>query len=191
MRLFTGIALARNVSASLSVLISEFRSVAPFNWTRADNLHITTRFIGEWPEERLPELTTALESVAVTGPIQISVARFGFFPNPHQPHSLFAGVQAGPGLTELAGALEAKLQTLGCKPETRPYRPHVTLARIKRAEADGLRAVRERIAAIENPHFGEFAATKFHLYRSTPGAGSSVYTKLATYDLMRERNTIS
>ena len=182
MRLFTGIALAPNVIAKLTATLDELRPTAHLNWTPIGNLHITSRFIGEWPEDRLTELTTALETVALAGPIPVSVSRFGFFPNSHQPHSLFAGVQAGPELAQLAGAIGSVLPPR----ESRPYQPHVTLARIK--TGNDIRALREHIAGMTNFDFGAFRATSFHLFLSTPGDRGSVYTQLATYDLMREKH---
>ena len=186
MRLFTGIALAPEVSERLAAILDELKPSARLNWSPVPNLHITCKFIGQWPEDRLPEMEAALKGVAADGPIPITVARFGFFPNPHRPHSLFAGVQAGPALPELVSAIDRALAPLGCPIEARDYRPHVTLARIK-GTAD-LITLREHIAQIADPDFGSFEAREFHLYSSQPGPRASTYTKLATYDLMREKN---
>jgi len=187
MRLFSGISLPSNLVGRLSAVIDELRPFADINWVPADNLHITTKFIGEWPEDRLPELKTALGSVAITGSIRIAVSRFGFLPNPHQPHSLFAGVQTGPSLAELAASIDRALLPLGCVPENRPYQPHVTLARIKRGR--DIQGLREHIPTITDFDFGSFDARDFYLYLSQPTGRGSAYSKLAAYDLMREKNT--
>jgi 2'-5' RNA ligase len=189
MRLFTGIDLAPNVVDRLSAILSELKPTARLNWSPVENVHITCKFIGEWPEDRLSELTTALRSVPHPGPISINISGFGFFPNPHRPHSFFAGVQADPSLAELATAIDQALAPLGCPPETRAYHPHLTLARIK--GSGDLRALREHVAGMTDLDFGSFAAQQFHLYLSRPATRGSAYTKLATYDLMREINGIS
>jgi 2'-5' RNA ligase len=189
MRLFIGIALAPNLADRLSEVLNELRPAASIAWSPVENLHITSKFIGEWPEHRLTEVTSALGSVAVAAPFAVTLAGFGFFPNPHQPHSFFAGVHAEAALNELAAAIERALVPLGVRPETRPYRPHVTLARIRRTS--DIRALREHVAATPDFHFGGFDVSAFHLYLSTPGESRSLYTKLATYDLMREKNAIS
>lgn len=189
MRLFTGVALAPGVVDRISALLSELRPTARVNWSPVENLHITLRFIGEWPEERLSGLTAALGTVPVTQPVPIGISQFGFFPNPHHPHSFFAGVHAGPGLAELSATIERSLTPLGLAPEARIYHPHVTLARVKRSR--DIRGLREHIAGMTDYDFGSFDAASFHLYRSAPGTRGSVYTKLATYDLMRERSAIS
>jgi len=189
MRLFTGIAPAPNVIDRLSAIFDELRPTAQINWSPVGNLHITCKFIGEWPEDLLPEMEAALGTVAVADPIPITISQVGFFPNPQRPHSLFADVEAGPALAELAAAIDMALAPLGCDPETRPYRPHITLARVK--PGNDIRGLREHVAAMTDFEFGSFDARDFHLYVSTPAPGGSVYTKLATYDLMRENNEIS
>lgn len=185
MRLFTGIALAPAVIEKVSAALEELRPTSRVNWSPPENLHITLKFIGAWHEDRFVNLRTALSTVAPTGPIVIRIARFGFFPNPHHPHSFFVDVQAGENLTELAASIDHALLPLGLTAESRAYRPHVTLARIK-ANAD-IRGLREHIAAMSDFDFGTFDAHEFHLYESKPSARGSVYKKLATYDLMREQ----
>lgn len=188
MRLFTGISLAQNVIDSLSLLLNELKPTASINWSPIDNLHITCKFIGAWPEDRLPDLKTALSAIPASGPIPIAIAQLGFFPHANHPHFLFAGVQPEPTLTELATAIDQALVPLGCPPETRPFHPHVTLGRIK--HPSDLSALHERIAAMTDFDFGSFHTREFHLYLSRPAKRGSAYTKLATYDLVREQNSI-
>ena len=64
MRLFIGIDLTLEVIANLEGLLERLKPAAQINWSPPSNMHITTKFIGEWPEERLGELTGALASAA-------------------------------------------------------------------------------------------------------------------------------
>ena len=96
MRLFTGIALAAHVRDNLARALQELRPLAPLNWSPVENLHITSKFIGAWPEDRLAELEHTLENLSPPNGFEVTIARFGYFPNPHSPRTLFAGVQAGP-----------------------------------------------------------------------------------------------
>jgi 2'-5' RNA ligase len=141
-----------------------------------ENLHITSKFIGEWPEQRLPELEEALENLSPPGGFEIAIAHFGYFPNPRNPRTLFAGVEAGPELANLASKIDETLRPLGVARETRPYSPHLTLARIKNENIHGLR---QHIANMTNFDFGTFQVSEFHLYLSN----KAVYTPLATYSL--------
>jgi len=177
MRLFTGISLPAEVSDRLAGVIGELQRGVQANWSPVENLHITLKFIGSWPDERLEELKRGLQAMRL-GPFPVRLSQLGYFPNPHRPHSLFAGVQAGRDLEALATAL-------GVKTDERGYHPHVTLARIK--DQSQARALRGRVAEMSDLEFGEFEVRAFHLYESQTGPRGSVYTKLATYDLEREK----
>ena len=176
MRLFTGLSLPEEVTGRLTDLYG----LAALKWSPQENLHITIKFIGEWPEARLAELKDALAAMPKRGAIAVSVAGLDYFPNAGNPKVLFAGVRAGADLMVLASATDAVLQELGCAREMREYSPHVTLARV-----DGRRngALHETIASMNDFEFGRFEAAEFHLYLSRAGRGGSVYTKLASYPL--------
>lgn len=181
MRLFTGLAVSPPVLKNLEAVLAELRPVAGLKWSPAENLHITTRFIGEWPEARLGELTDALRRIPRPGAIPIALRGFGYLPNPRRPRIFHAAVHAGPALHALAAATDDALGGLGSVREPRAYHPHLTLARLAEDNTSGLN---ERIARMQNTDFGIFDATEFHLYRSQPGARSSLYTKLATFPLI-------
>ena len=177
MRLFTGLAPDSRVIENLARVLGELRPLAPLNWSPVENLHITSKFIGAWPEERLAELQSALKTANVPTEFPVTVSGFGFFPNQHHPKAFFAGVEANAELAALARQLDGALAALGVKREDRPYTPHLTLARIRN---ENMRQVREHIAKMTNLDFGTFQASEFHLYLSKPG---SFYTKLATFPL--------
>ncbi|HVW86940.1 MAG TPA: RNA 2',3'-cyclic phosphodiesterase [Bryobacteraceae bacterium] len=182
MRLFTGISIDPQVLNALKRALAELRPTARLKWSPVENLHITTKFIGEWPEARLPELETALARVEGPGDIRIDISRFGFYPNPHRPRVFFAGVHGGEELPDLARRIDDAVAALGVAREDRAYSPHLTLARIK---TEDIRGLREHIASMTNFNFGSFTAIDFHLYLSTPGKEGSVYTTLASYPLAR------
>src|SRR6516164_10452374 len=101
MRLFAGLDLPAEVVGNLERLLDELRPAAKIAWSPPANLHITTKFIGEWPEARLEELTTALTCMPARAPISVEVRRVGFFPNPHSPRVFWCGIEAL-GLERLA-----------------------------------------------------------------------------------------
>jgi 2'-5' RNA ligase len=110
----------------------------------------------------------------------VSVRHVGFFPNPHAPRVFFCGIEA-PGLRELAAATDAAVNALGVPRETRPFSPHLTLARIK--DRLDLQPLREAIVALPPLEFGSFTAGSFFLYQSVLRPSGSVYTKLAEFGL--------
>jgi RNA 2',3'-cyclic 3'-phosphodiesterase len=184
MRLFTGISIEDRVVRNLEQVLAPLRTVADLRCSAPENLHITSKFVGEWPESRLAELKSALAAIHPPGNLDIAISHLRLYPGPRHPAVLLAGVHSGPGLPELANSIDAALEPLGCPREDRPYSPHVTLARIgKKAGSESVRALREYIATMTNFDFGSFVAGHFGLFLSEPERGGSVYRRLAAYPL--------
>lgn len=179
MRLFTALDLPPEIVDRLGQLIARLKPAARIKWSPPANLHVTTKFIGEWPEERLDELKSALASIPSRPPIAVNIHGLGFAPNPKSPRNFWCGVVA-PGLAELAADIDAATAPLGIANEKRPYSPHLTLARIK--DRLDLRPLHHRISE-EALDFGPFEAGAFFLYRSQLKPTGSVYTKLAEFPL--------
>ncbi len=181
MRLFTGISICPEIINHLSHLLDHLRPTAHLKWSPVYNLHITTKFIGEWPDDRVQELIDGLRSMPPQRPIELAVNGLGWLPNPHHPTLLFAAVHATETLAALAGSIGAELQRLGVPPDARPFFPHITLARIK--EQHPMVELKHAIATLPSVDFGSFTASKFHLFHSCRGPARSVYTHLADYPL--------
>jgi 2'-5' RNA ligase len=182
MRLFTAVDLAPEIVARIEALLRRLKPTACIQWSPPSKLHITTKFIGEFAAERLPELERALSHLPSRDPIEIHIRRVGFFPNPHSPRVFWCGVDA-PQLGALAAETEAVTSALGVPRESRAFSPHLTLARIR--ERTALQPLREAIASLGPPDLGSFQASSFFLYQSTLKPGGSVYTKLAEFPLLR------
>jgi RNA 2',3'-cyclic 3'-phosphodiesterase len=180
MRLFVGLDLPLEVVENLKRLLERLRPKARIQWSPPANLHITTKFIGPWPEERLEELKRALGAVAPRPPLSVRIHELGFFPSPRSPRVFWCGIEA-PGLTELAADTERATSALGIPGESRPYSPHLTLARIK--ERLNLDPLRQAITELPSQEFGTFEARTFFLYFSQLRRSGSVYTKLAEFPL--------
>jgi RNA 2',3'-cyclic 3'-phosphodiesterase len=181
MRLFTGIDLPAEVRENLAAVIGGLRPCARLNWSPPENLHITTKFIGEWPEDRLDALVAALRSLPPGQPIGIALQGLGWFPNPRAPKIFWVGVKADGCLAALASHTDETVARLGVAPERRPFSPHLTLARIR--EQVPLTRLHEAVAALPSEDFGEFTASRFHLFLSQTAASGSVYSKLAEFPL--------
>lgn len=179
MRLFTGIDLPDHARERLERLLMHLRPAAHVKWSPVYNLHVTLKFIGEWPEEQLPQLEEALRAIPAREPIPAEIKELGWYPNAHHPRVFWVGMHGGDPLEALVRDTEAALTPLGIAKEDRVFAAHLTLARIK--DPAPLQALRNAIAQLESMEFGSFAADCFHLYRSQPGAAGSIYTKLSEY----------
>jgi 2'-5' RNA ligase len=68
MRLFTAIDIPEDVMEGLRSLLKRLKPLAKLSWSRVENLHITTKCIGEWPEGRLDEMNRALAATPSQAP---------------------------------------------------------------------------------------------------------------------------
>jgi RNA 2',3'-cyclic 3'-phosphodiesterase len=175
MRLFTAIDMPRDVQSHLSALLDRLRPAAKLSWSAVEKLHITTKLIGEWPEERLDEMKRALGKVSASGAIRIAVRGVGWFPNQRNPRVFWAGVEGGEELKSLAHATEQAVHPLGVALEDREYTPHLTLARIR--ERGRLDELVKAVSSLESTDFGAFETRAFFLYLSRAGQ----YSKLGEF----------
>jgi RNA 2',3'-cyclic 3'-phosphodiesterase len=177
-RSFVAVLLPDRVRAGLAAVSAELRGRARgFAWVRADSLHLTLRFLGEIElvkAERVREAVAA--AAAAVAPFTVSLGGLGGFPSGRAPRVVWAGVMTGgEGLEALYAALEAALVVRGIPGESRPFHPHVTLARARDPRGAGGLA---RVLGA-GPAFGEIRVTALHLMRSELDPRGSRYSVLA------------
>ena len=177
-RLFTALDLPADVLENLRRLMESLRPTARIQWSPPANLHITTKFIGYWPDQRLSEVMQVLSAIESRPRFRVHIREVGFFPNPHFPRVFWCGIEAA-GMEALATATDRATRSLGIASETRAFSPHLTLARIK--ERLDLQPLRDAIRALPPRDFGSFEADRFCLYQSQPQRTGSVYTKLREF----------
>jgi len=117
-------------------------SPLPVRWLHADAYHLTLKFLGEVPEERLGAINAALLPAADgAARFAVELGGAGVFPNPHRPSVWWIGIGPSRPLAELQAAVEAGLAPLGYPTEARAFSPHLTIGRTRRgAPASAFRA---------------------------------------------------
>lgn len=182
MRLFVAMDIPEEVRSAIGALAAKLRIACPnARWTRIEGLHVTLKFIGETSVEKIEMIKAALADIPSRAPISINFHGLGFFPNERRPRVLWAGIEGGTQLAELAAAVETALHPLGIAREEREFSPHLTLARF-----DAPRGLNTLHAAIEKAGAAEFGGTtakEFYLYQSVLKRGGAEYTRLATFSL--------
>ena len=181
MRLFIGIGIPYKVRRNLELLLAHLKPAASLKWSPPENLHITTKFLGDVSTAKLDAVIAALHAMPSAEPIPIEVRGFGWLPNPKSPRLLYAGIQAPEWLGQLHLRTDQALTPLEVPSETKPYRPHLTIARLD-PRLD-LSALHQAILHLPSIQFGGFTADRFHLYESLTGGSGSVYRKLAEFPI--------
>ena len=176
-RLFVALDLPEGYVASLSRWSQEAFGTHPdLRVVRPESLHVTLVFLGyryEKDVERIAELTFAVP----LEPVELRIEDVQ--PVPRGRPRLFAlGLADGDGaLTAWQQGLADRLQAARLyEPETRPFWPHVTLARAKRGKPPRGVAVPSLPAELRRP----FTTDRLTLYRSTLRPQGAVYEALAT-----------
>ena len=144
LRLFVAVNLSREIKDTIQFGLDRFPiSRPPWRWVKTDNLHVTLKFLGDTPEVHVPRLVDSLEAVGRDHlPFTIQLDRLGGFPNLRKPRVLFYKVSDGAQpLSRLAAAVDRILQDkMGLPAERKPFRAHLTVARIKRPLPEELAA---------------------------------------------------
>ncbi len=134
MRLFVAADLPRELRDRLAAIQDEGRSwPLPVRWVRPEGIHLTFKFLGEVAPDRLGAIRETLETARHTvATFQLVTAGTGSFPDHGQPQVLWIGIGGDlESATRLQAAIESALVGIGFEPEDRPYRPHLTLGRVK------------------------------------------------------------
>ena len=93
MRLFSAIELSDEVRDCLVDVQGRLKAAAPARWSPRDNLHLTLRFYGQWPDERLGELEASLSAIDQPQSVRIELRKLAFFSNERAPRVLVATVE--------------------------------------------------------------------------------------------------
>ena len=203
MRIFIGIDIDSKIRQRLADYMADLQRTEPdVKWVKAESLHVTLRFVGEFPETRLNEMKEALAAVS-GAQFEIAFHDVGFF-TPRSPRVFWVGVHAGPQLAALAHAVEDATAALGVAREERDYHPHLTLARSGSGRPQGsprdrtlpqMLLLKQHLEGEPEPRFGPpkqqyctpafgtMTAREFILFQSKTAPTGAVYTKLERYAL--------
>ena len=189
-RLFVGVPLPDEAVAAVSEVVAAVRALPlragdrDVRWVRLDGLHLTLRFLGPTPPERIDPTMAAIDAVgrAARGPIEIELSRAGTFPSGRRPRTLWIGLSAGvEALAELAAAADDALVEAGWDRDGRPFRPHLTLARSDGVAAGSL--VAGRLVEAMTDRRIRCTIDRVGLFESVTGGGPARYVPLVIRNL--------
>jgi 2'-5' RNA ligase len=183
LRLFVAIEIPGEIREKLAAFLTDMRGVAPqAKWIRAENLHITLKFLGETDGAKVQAAKDGLEKIRSEGPVALEFRGLGFFPNEKRPRVFWVGMEASGNLMGLAQDIDQGMHKLGFPLEDRPFAPHLTLARFN---PPGL-PPKLGLAVKENAlrKFGAFSARKFDLVESKLKPSGAEYTTVQSFQFV-------
>lgn len=186
-RTFCAIELPETVRERLADHAKQLRQEVPqasASWSKPENVHLTLKFFGNVPTQNLAKISAAAARVAGEfSPFQIRIGGTGVFPRRSRPQVLWIGVEDSSGrLSELQRRLEEEFAREGFAKEDRGYRPHLTIARLRRPED-----ARQLAEAHIQHKFDliEIRIIEFVLFRSQLSPKGSIYTVISKHGLSR------
>ena len=188
LRLFVACELPPEMKAALAALQEALRrqGAPPVRWVRPEGIHLTLKFLGAVPAQRVADICAALApTVEGIRPLQLSLGSLGTFGGRRGARVVWVSVEGdAPRVAELQRRVEAALARLGFPTEDRPFAPHLTLARVPENVGS---AERERLwdltKALAAPEATPVTIRELSLMRSILGPAGAVYERLAAFPL--------
>lgn len=188
LRLF--IALPLDLPVAVLELSRRLAGVGGLKVVRPENMHLTLHFLGDTPEDKLELLKYAIEATIEdwnrkhnNGPLELELKGLGAFPPRGPPRVVWVGLggRQVPLLEELASIMDDWLYESGLGRADRPFKPHLTLARVRDKRATG--PVRQLLREHGASMFGELELDRMVLFRSQLTPKGPIYTRLHEVEL--------
>ncbi len=185
MRLFIAIAIPDEIRSAFAAFLKDFRDIAPkVKWVRAENLHVTLKFLGNTDIAKLEQIESALKAIRNSQPVTLEFHGLGFFPGEKRPRVLWAGLDSSANLGPLAADIDRGMHQLGFPPEDRLFTPHLTLARFN---PPGLPPkLSQAVMQHASRRLGSFIAREFHLIESKLKSTGAEYTTVQSFPFVTE-----
>jgi RNA 2',3'-cyclic 3'-phosphodiesterase len=187
LRTFVAIDLPVAVQEALDSFEKELQKAqAPIAWIKPERIHLTLKFLGDVAPERIPEIQKSLEDAAgAVSPFRLQPSGCGAFPTVKQMRVIWVGLKGdGGALNKLQQRVEVAMAELGFKREDRPFRPHLTVGRVKGRQH--LRSLQELLIARQDFDAEAFDVAELVLYKSELRPEGARYTPLFRRTLNRE-----
>ena len=193
-RAFLAVELSQELRTKLATLQQELKlrielkmtRDARISWVQPASLHLTIKFLGDTDEQMIDPLRAALEqTIGNQRAVNVPLEQLGAFPRPQSPRVLWVGPSEhwekgaeAKRIAEIHGAIEQACEGFSFLRETRPFSPHLTLARIKAGERHVGVALAQGGVLNRPLSLGSLAVETVVLMKSELKPTGSVYTKL-------------
>ena len=179
-RIFIALQTPINLQCTLVGMRQVYQNLPlAFRWVNPQQLHLTLKFLGDVSEQRIPEITQAMQSaVQDQAPFTLSARGLGCFPSLSRPRVFWMGLEdVSNSLVTLQQRLDTALATYGFPCDSIPFHPHLTLARIRKPTR--CPQFQELLQIYREQYFGAMLVDRLHLFQS------QLHRTGVTYTIMR------
>ncbi|KAA0241366.1 MAG: RNA 2',3'-cyclic phosphodiesterase [Dehalococcoidia bacterium] len=186
-RLFVACEVPDEVKQAIGEVIETLRgrSGNAVRWIRPEGVHVTLKFLGEVPVKKLPAIKLAIQEATVGhSPFELEFSNIGTFGGREGLRIMWVGIAGDVlRLEALVRAVNAALAVVGFEPERRPFRPHLTLGRVRDEISTRQRAeIEVAVGKMDVPPSG-WRTTQVSLMRSRLTPQGAHYDVIATFPL--------
>ncbi|GHO84530.1 RNA 2',3'-cyclic phosphodiesterase [Dictyobacter formicarum] len=190
-RTFIALEMDEHMRRHLNGFIQQMAPVLPgLRWVDPRSIHLTLAFLGELDAEQLVLAYEAAQLAALRAhSFSYSLTKPGIFGSPRQPRVLWMGIEESSGsLKRLYRLLQRELVQRGFAEESRPFSPHLTLARAKAPLNPTEQAALQKILAPYHKAVSThaYAATYIRVMKSELSRAGATYTCLQEYTLSKK-----
>jgi RNA 2',3'-cyclic 3'-phosphodiesterase len=133
-RTFLAVNFSNELRAAIWRAVAPLREGAfPVKWVQPELIHLTVKFLGDVAPDAGDAIISSLQqATAGIKAFELPMGGLGAFPNPDRPRVVWIGCEPVPALEILQDRVEREMERLGYPLEGRPFRPHVTIGRVRR-----------------------------------------------------------
>jgi len=195
-RSFIAIELPDELKLGLNQLEAQLKSGKQpgVKWVNPYSIHLTLKFLGSIAVDRISQITKSMsEAVQGISPFHLEVKDLGVFPNLRRVQVVWVGISGEVDrLGQLQQRIESNLARLGFAPESRPFTPHLTLARLRnQASLDERQRLGELIAGTRFEVAYTIKVDTINLMRSQLTREGAIYSRISAVGLNKPLSTAS
>ena len=183
-RSFIAVEVPQHLRAKLEEVQRELkRADADVRWVRPESIHLTLKFLGSISGEELEKLAGVIAPIIpLWAPFEVRLHGLGCFPSSRSPRIVWVGIEQGSAeASSLQKAVENQAAGVGFPPETRPFKPHLTLGRIRSSK--GKDSLAQAVENRRDVAIGSFWVNEVYLFKSELKPSGAIYTKLRTFPM--------
>ena len=190
MRIFIAIDFPADIIQKIDNIISFLKTLTPakaIKWVSADNLHLTLKFIGDYPEQNLEQLIDIMDHELKPFPVfDITIQGMGMYPNEKNPRVIWLGISHDETLLKIHKQVDNTLQKVGVKPDRRDFDAHLTIARARRRTGKAIvQEVGNILSTNKLDTLGQVTVDEILLIKSELTPQGPIYTQLHRVPLNR------